>query len=1124
MMEEYVDLLLKFNNKYQKLRNKKNIIIKIIINDLGNKNEVMIKNINNKIYFNINIVFYIFILIILIIPIISQNMKLDSNRLLQSEIYEITIKFNGIGNQEILYNCFNTMPDKIYSSNGDEIERNENKINIEDNELYYTLKWENYLTDCSFLFCNLSNIIEVDLSRFNPSHVLTMKEMFSGCINLKKIMIGNNFNSLIVKDVYKMFFNCASLTSLDLSNFDTSNLNKMNNMFYNCKSLKNLDISQFNTSSVTRMEKLFKNCELITSLNLKNFITNLVTNMESLFEGCKSLAYLNISSFNTSLVENMQNMFSGCNNLLYLELSNFDTSSVTNMRYMFANTEKLVSLDLRSFNLKKVNNMEKIFANCISLTSIEMSSFNTSLVNNFEKMFFNCTSLTSLNITNFDLSSAIDITYMFAGCINLNYINFSSFIENETLDNANMFLSTPDDLIYCIEDWTNMQNIISLLLEKECAVNDCETTWELNKDNRFEEKKKSIEIFEDKCIYKRIKDINTDFILTDKIPNTTIYSYDINSNVEELKEKYKNLTFIEFSKEQINNLKEQLNLDEGETIYLLILDTISSDSMTATSWYDYKLLFENGTELDLSNIKINLKVNISVPIRDLELSNFNEAEYFSNEGYDIYDKNDDFYNDYCLSASINGSDITINDRKKEIYPNNVTLCRSNCEYIGVNIEDKRIMCECNLIINLEMNNINETNENILNDDDGGFITYCLDNINFRPFKCGKLLFFSEKIKYNCPFYFLILILFIIIIITIEFFSYKLLKIRAYLFKESPTEQRLRQSIQIKNCQLENTKIPNRFSKSNSKKDFECKLKRIINKNKILKRKSHKSQISNKRKLLTENINCKNKKLSTASRTISNSNIVKNEIIEDEKIKKNENIQKKSDKNSKEKDDTNILNDLPFSLAIKEDRRNSFQIFKSILFDKIDIINIFMADEKIKEIIICEFILSLLISFFFNALLYSDEIVSHKYHNNGNLDFIVIFSLSILSNIITSIVCYFLKYSPLIEQRLEQIIEIKNEFDYLKTLKLFFRNLKIKIILIFITEIIVIIICFYYIIIFTIIYYKSQKSLLLNYLTSIFQDLIKSLIISFIIVLTRKVGIFCLNKYIYNTSKYINENF
>ena len=141
-----------------------------------------------------------------------------------------------------------------------------------------------------------------------------------------------------------------------------------------------------------------------------------------------------------------------------------------------------------------------------------------------------------------------------------------------------------------------------------------------------------------------------------------------------------------------------------------------------------------------------------------------------------------------------------------------------------------------------------------------------------------------------------------------------------------------------------------------------------------------------------------------------------------------------------------------------------------------------------------------------------------------MDFIVTFSLSILSNIITSIICFFLEYSPLIEERLEQIVEIKNEYDYLKVLEKFFRNLKIKIIIFLISEITVVIICFYYIVIFTIIYNKSQTSLVINYVASLLEDLIKSLIVSIIIVLTRKIGISCSNKYIYNTSKYINEKF
>ena len=42
-----------------------------------------------------------------------------------------------------------------------------------------------------------------------------------------------------------MFSNCTSLVSLDISNFDTTNVENMNQMFLGCSNLKFLDISGF---------------------------------------------------------------------------------------------------------------------------------------------------------------------------------------------------------------------------------------------------------------------------------------------------------------------------------------------------------------------------------------------------------------------------------------------------------------------------------------------------------------------------------------------------------------------------------------------------------------------------------------------------------------------------------------------------------------------------------------------------------------------------------------------------------------------------------------------------------------------------------------------------------------
>lgn len=60
-----------------------------------------------------------------------------------------------------------------------------------------------------------------------------------------------------------LFYGCTSLTSLDLSGFDTSNVATMGNMFKWCVSLKELDVSSFDMAKITepeRMVYMFKGC------------------------------------------------------------------------------------------------------------------------------------------------------------------------------------------------------------------------------------------------------------------------------------------------------------------------------------------------------------------------------------------------------------------------------------------------------------------------------------------------------------------------------------------------------------------------------------------------------------------------------------------------------------------------------------------------------------------------------------------------------------------------------------------------------------------------------------------------------------------------------------------------
>ena len=53
-----------------------------------------------------------------------------------------------------------------------------------------------------------------------------------------------------------MFYNCNSLKTLDLLNFNTQNVTNMSKMFYECKSLEAINLSNFNTQNVTNMSNM----------------------------------------------------------------------------------------------------------------------------------------------------------------------------------------------------------------------------------------------------------------------------------------------------------------------------------------------------------------------------------------------------------------------------------------------------------------------------------------------------------------------------------------------------------------------------------------------------------------------------------------------------------------------------------------------------------------------------------------------------------------------------------------------------------------------------------------------------------------------------------------------------
>ena len=211
---------------------------------------------------------------------------------------------------------------------------NENQLN--NNIFEIKLKGIRNITNMSYMFNEYDDSMPLsslpDISKWNTSNVIDMKNMFRGCSLLSSLPDISKWNTANVTNMSGMFWGCISLSSLpDISKWNTSNVNDISYMFYECESLSSLpDISKWDTSNITDMSGVFRECISLSSLP-------------------------DISKWNTSNVNNMCKMFYECKSLILIpDIQKWNISNVTDISYIFHECKSLTSIpDISNWNLSE---------------------------------------------------------------------------------------------------------------------------------------------------------------------------------------------------------------------------------------------------------------------------------------------------------------------------------------------------------------------------------------------------------------------------------------------------------------------------------------------------------------------------------------------------------------------------------------------------------------------------------------------------------------------------------------------------------------------------------------------------------------------------------------------------
>ena len=644
------------------------------------------------------------------------------------QLSQITIKIKGKGIQTIFRNVGCKFPDEIIDikhnkSLSKEYCKSNELCNISASEeeslirIFWNIKPS---INCREMFFGLTNIIEVDLSKFDVS-ITSMGNLFKNCISLEYVNL-TNVNTTQTYNMGNMFTNCSLLTSVDLSSFDTSKVSYLDNMFYNCSSLTSLNLSHFNTSLVINIELMFYNCYNLTSLNLSNFDFSKISRykdkqVSSMFYNCSKLNYLNIEKYipnsrsNHLIIE--QIIFNTTKNLAIC-INNINTISQENINKtlcpLFDCSDKFYE---KQKKIIKDNN-----------TCVEECNMIGNYYYEFEnKCYNNCPQGTYL------------------------YKNNKCVLELTTTDIINELAQKNTKIILTTNKLANTDyNEEDLIKNNSCLIKDF-----------FKNKCKNNFLYEEDIIsfkYNIISSIENGSLaelLTQVVNNGTEFVikegneiYQI-STVSNQMNNENNLTNINFTLCE-EKLRKELGIEDDELIILKIEHLIEGYNIPVI---EYSIFLENGSYLSLDYCD-NIYSSYYIPV------SINENNLFK------HNSSSEYYNDECNKYTTeNGTDVTIYDRKNDYNENHLSLCEANCTFQGYNSSNLKAECLCKTKSHLY------TVDELLGDDLLNKIENEQKLTNLNLIKCSNLIS-TEEIKNNTGFIIIAIIIILFIIIMIIF--------------------------------------------------------------------------------------------------------------------------------------------------------------------------------------------------------------------------------------------------------------------------------------------------------------------------------------------------------------------
>ena len=681
------------------------------------------------------------------------------------------------------------------------------------------------------MFLRDYSLTSLDLSSFDTSNVMSMDAMFYGCKNLIILILGH-FRTNKVKFMNRMFYYCSSLKYLDFRNINTNSITKMDDMFYKCSSLKYIDLYYINkqgstTNMFKKAAKNFTYCinndsqisdikALLDTLGAKNNCSE-----NQYFNVSKELIYLEDSdmfdSFNifdideSDFIDKEEDIFEE-DNLLFTDFKkndNIENTLNTEIEMTFISDEfiKCDNACLTCFkesennntNCKECNTTGGYYpiygennSNCFNNITIKSGFYldKNGGIYTWNKCYEKCETCNSGgNDTNMNCLSCKS-----------NLINNSTnqIIFFELSDNGNCIEECPYNtfIIPNNESVSNYPNETYKFSFNHSCLNNCSNDSQINElknESIFKTvEKTTIDEFKTQILSNISNFVNSSKIINGSNFLAVVLSSDDMKPEDQIK--------LGISAIDLGNctevLKEHYNLSKKENLIILNIESKKEESKKNETSNNNDNSFNlgksiqlevydfSGRKLDLSVCKEEIKVMKYIGDVTEEL-NIKSAINLADKGIDVFNPQDDFFNDICHPYNTEGKDIILKDRREDIYQN-ATFCEAGCTYRGMDYNLMVANCICgSSILQKDDNNItkedNKEKFEVVNFKSitKSFIASLLD-FNYEVTFCYNLILDIQYLIKNYGFYSLFGMFLLQIIFYFIYLSKKLKPIRNFM--------------------------------------------------------------------------------------------------------------------------------------------------------------------------------------------------------------------------------------------------------------------------------------------------------------------------------------------------------